>query len=78
MEVQKSPVVFLDNTPLPHTKPLFLLYDFFTTMLTFTRLSLLATLASALAVFATPSPMPLESRADVDNIVYVTSVEKHW
>ena len=47
-------------------------------MLTFTRLSLLATLASALAVFATPSPMPLESRADVDNIVYVTSVEKHW
>ena len=76
--MEKSPVVFLDNTPITAYPTLFLLYDFFTTMLTFTRLSLLATLASALAVFATPSPMPLESRADVDNIVYVTSVEKHW
>lgn len=75
---KKAPSSFWTTPPLPHTKPLFLLYDFFTTMLTFTRLSLLATLASALAVFATPSPMPLESRADVDNIVYVTSVEKHW
>lgn len=47
-------------------------------MTMFTRLSLLVALTSVLAVLANPSPMPLESRADVDNIVYVTSVEKHW
>lgn len=47
-------------------------------MTMFTRLSVLATLAGVLAVLATPSPMPLESRAAVDNIVYVTSVDKHW
>ncbi|KAK7685305.1 hypothetical protein QCA50_011668 [Cerrena zonata] len=46
-------------------------------MTMFTRLSVLATLAGVLAVLATPSPMPLESRAAVDNIVYVTSVDKH-